>query len=387
LRFLTRIPARAAVNESVELVKHTRKRSAAALVNAVLRQGNIAARDIALESLLPADLSLADRLGILHSHPTWLVERWLARWGEVRTVAMLETNNRIGTPHGTSCAIVEESRREAVRVELARAGFKVEPGRWLRQALRVRGGNVNATKAYRHGWLAIQDEASQMIPLLLAPEPGHSVLELCAAPGGKTRGLARAASVSPVSSASSAVSISAGGEPLIVAADRHIHRLIAMRGRAHIVPGAPVHLVALDATQPLPFSARFDRILIDAPCSGTGTLARNPEIRWRLRPTDLADLQSRQQQIFLHAVEALAPGARLLYATCSLEPEENEHVLEHLLARRAGLRRVVGSSGLARHLAPGAAIHALFDSHGFFRTFPPDHATDGFFAALLEKSA
>jgi 16S rRNA (cytosine967-C5)-methyltransferase len=145
-----------------------------------------------------------------------------------------------------------------------------------------------------------------------------------------------------------------------------------------------VRLLALDAQQPLPFSGAFDRILVDAPCSGTGTLARNPEIRWRLRPGDLPELAARQAAILRHALEVLAPAGRLVYATCSLEPEENEQVVEQVLATAPGIRLISGREALLPHLREGAEAGTLFDAQGYFRTFPHVHGTDGFFAAVME---
>jgi len=364
MRFLTRIPARAAVNESVELVKWARKRSAATLVNAVLRRDSAAAKEH-VEKLLPPDLPPAEQLGILYSHPTWMVRRWLERFGEPRTVTLLEANNR--APR-LVCAIHHAEGSKPVVRALARQGLKTEPGRWLRSALAVRGGSPTRTDAFRRGWISIQDEASQMIPLLLDVHAGQAVLDLCAAPGGKTSCLAQAA----------------GPGALLVAADRHLHRLHAMQQQLRRLGLHRVRPVALDATLSLPFGVRFARILVDAPCSGTGTLARNPEIRWRLRPEDLRDFQRRQVTLLSHALEHLAPGGRLVYCTCSLEPEENEEVMTQLLRNGHKFRRVSAAPALAPHLVTGASAASFFGADGYFRTFPPVHHTDGFFAAVLE---
>jgi 16S rRNA (cytosine967-C5)-methyltransferase len=225
-----------------------------------------------------------------------------------------------------------------------------------------------------------------MVPLLLGVAPGDSVLDLCAAPGGKTLALARAAREGA----------------LVVAADRHLHRLGAMREHLRRTGMARVALVALDAALPLPWTHRFRRILVDAPCSGTGTLARNPEIRWRLKPTDLTNLQSRQVALLRNALDALDAGGRLIYSTCSLEPEENEQVVQQALAGRAEFR-LTGKeqlmAALVPHLQSGVAAELLFTEDclpggetgtdtlrgGVFRTFPPEHGTDGFFAVGIER--
>ncbi len=238
LRYLDRIPAHAAVTESVELVKKAHKRSAAPFVNAVLRKVN----------RKPVKWPAAD---IEFSIPAWMLDRWSAHYG-------------------------------------AEAGRKI-----AQAALREPESYINPDTG------RAQDIGAQSIVPLLEIQPGMTVLDLC--PGNKT-----------------AQAIAAGGR--VVAADRSSKRLAE-------VPAEALRVV-VDATQPLPFGTKFDRILIDAPCSGTGTLAPNPEIKWRLKPEDLVVFQDRQRKILAHGLELLKPGGRLVYSTCSLEVEENEQVTE-----------------------------------------------------------
>jgi 16S rRNA (cytosine967-C5)-methyltransferase len=370
LRFLQRIPARAAVHESVELVKRARKSSAAALANAVLRHLAGEVKHPAAE-YLPASVTQADRLGILHSHPTWIVERWLSRWGLARTTALLESNNR--TPP-LSCALHELARRQKIFNELGGDGLRVEPGRLLRSAFTVSGGSPARAQAFKEGRISIQDEASQAIPLLLDVQAGDHVLDLCAAPGGKTAPMVRAA----------------GATGLVVAADRHAHRLRAMRNQFTRLGLRNVRLVELDATQALPFGRKFERILVDAPCSGTGTLARHPEIRWRLDPRQLADLHKLQKAMLTSAAGQLAPGGRLVYSTCSIEPEENEEVVAEVLKGIPSLQRVPVSEtsrALALHLVDGLDAGDFFDAEGQFHTAPDNHSADGFFAGILTRDS
>jgi 16S rRNA (cytosine967-C5)-methyltransferase len=239
--FLDRVPAHAAVSESVELVKRARKTSAAGLVNAILRK---ASREEIQSALSGAPLHIE------LSCPEWILDRWTRRYGAEAAAG------------------------------IARAALG-EPVTY------IRGGRI-------------QDIGAQSIVPLLRLEPGQTFLDLCAAPGNKT---AQALETGVVA----------------VAADLHFHRAAPLRGL-----GIPV--VVLDGTQPLPFVRRFDRILVDAPCSGTGTLGRNPEIKWRLKPEDLTDLARRQAALLANAQAALAPGGLLVYSTCSLEPEENEGI-------------------------------------------------------------
>jgi 16S rRNA (cytosine967-C5)-methyltransferase len=378
LRYLSRVPPSAAGNESVELVKRARKSSAAGLVNAALCR---ASRDERLrtpgEELVPKGKTSAERLSLAWSHPAWLVERWLARFGEAGTRALLEANNRI--PRRT-VAVPDPSAMAAAIASLERQGFQPAPGRWLRSAVELgatpegglrRAGTRRGGAGASTSWFA-QDEASQMIPLLLDVRPGQLVLDLCAAPGGKTARV---------------IQMRGAGQRMVVAADVHLHRLRQMREFLGRLFAGGVHFVALDGTRPLPFGSRFDRILVDAPCSGTGTLARNPEIRWRLRHEDLAALAEKQRALLCHALERLAPGGRLVYSTCSLEPEENEQVVAAALAAHPAARIISGEAALAPHLLPCAEGRALFDSLGYFRTSPAVHGTDGFFAAVLEEAS
>ncbi len=361
LRWLERIPARAAVHESVELVKRARKASAAGLVNAVLRNASPAPP----EELVPHAWPLAERLAVLGSHPTWLVRRWLAALGEEATRALLAANN---SPPRVTCAVAAGESADWLIEELKSEGVEARPGRWLRGALELVGGVAARTRAFREGRVRIQDEASQMVALLLDTKPGMRVLDVCAAPGGKTLTLAEAV----------------GASGSVVAADLHVRRLRGMRERVARYP--QVQMLALDAAAgELPVAGEFDAILVDVPCSGTGTLARHPEIRWRLRVEDLAELRARQTAILLHAAARLRAGGRLVYSTCSLEPEENERMVEAALAQRLELRLVSVAAALATHLRDSANAGALFDKGGFFRTWPHRHGTDGFFAAVLER--
>ncbi len=371
LRFLDRIPPSAAVNESVQLARRAGRASAAGLVNAVLR-GLADGAKLPADSFVPADASLATRLGLTHSHPDWLVSRWLRNFGEHRTRALLASNN---APAAVACAVHTDSGSpediQTVISELASDICQVNSGRWLKHSLRLRSGNVSRSAAFRQGRIHIQDEASQMVPLLLDARPGESVLELCAGQGGKTLQL-----------------LAHTRECSIISADLHWRNLAALRRRAAWRPASAassLELVALDAARPLPFSRKFQKILVDAPCSGTGTLARNPEIRWRLSETQLSGQPDRQLAILRQAARCLAPGGRLVYATCSLEPEENEELIGHFLHLDSGFRTVHPGSALAPHLLEDASPEQLISHDGAFRTFPPESLTDGFFAVALEQ--
>lgn len=350
--FLKDIPVRAAVHESVEIVKQARKRSAAGFVNAVLRK---CARE------LPRRENHLD--AVRRSFPPWLIERWHRNLGAA-TDAMLTAS--VSVPPTYLRPAAREVTREALAAELRQGGVSTEPAQYSPRALRVTSGNLNTTDACRDGKIVIQDEGSQLVAELLAPQQGDAVLDLCAAPG--------------VKAAQIAAEMQSG---MYVACDRSGRRLNTMRKlTAGAWPQAvKLHLVRLDATQSLPFASEFDRVLVDAPCSGTGTLARNPEIKWRLTPSDIERHAERQRFILESALAALRPGGRLVYATCSLEPEENEEVVDCVLNSHAGFRAV----GAAEMKSTFPTMAELIDGIGAFRSIPGVAPFDGFYAAVIER--
>lgn len=366
--FLAKIPKSAAVNEGVELAKRARKRSATGLVNAVLRKCEPARgqpRPGETETAPPDAESLA---GAVRSLPPWLAERWATHFGNEAMNSLAWVS--VTTPN-TTLRIVssgDAGDREQIRQRLLGEGIITRPGRYSSQALVVGSGPVWSSKIILEGEAVIQDEASQLVASLVAPQRDERVLDLCAAPGIKTRQIA-AAQV-------------AG---LLVACDLSARRLRTMRRLlpTRLPDNLRLCLVRLDAARALQFGIRFDRILVDAPCSGTGTLARNPEIKLRLTPSDLTRLAELQLKILQNALQALAVGGRLVYATCSLEPEENEQVVERCLQSDSGVRMV--SAGELAEEFP--ALSSLFDSQGYFRTRPDLHGMDGFFAAVLQRES
>jgi len=359
--FLDRVPARAAVNESVELVKHSRKRSATPFANAVLRKLSARLPELR-DKLLSSPTENISQLADGASHPQWLVERWIHQHGETVTKQICEYDQKIPQ---TSIRLTDP----AVEAELQREGIQLAPGKLLTSARRIQSGDLTATAAFREGLVNIQDEASQLVALLVGR--ASTILDCCAAPGGKTRIVAERNS-----------------NAKILAMDLHPHRTRLLR---KLVSADNVYVIASDALH-LPTRALFERVLVDVPCSGTGTLARNPEIKWRLTTNDIDDLQARQVEILQSAMRCVAPGGRLVYSTCSLEREENSDVVEKALAASDSFRLVDCLELLEKLRLEGelALTRENFDSiisGPYLRTIPGVYPCDGFFAAVLEKSS
>ncbi|MGC2553713.1 MAG: 16S rRNA (cytosine(967)-C(5))-methyltransferase RsmB [Candidatus Sulfotelmatobacter sp.] len=367
LGWLSRIPARAAINESVELVKRARKRSAAPFVNAVLRKLN--ANISHVDSSPPPTISDAsvEALAASSAHPLWLVERWAQAYG-------LDPAFRICRYDQSVPVTAIRLRRPEAEEQIKAEGIELAPGAFLVSARRVQHGDVTRTAAFHAGLLVIQDEASQLVAALVGR--GAHILDCCAAPGGKTLAIA-----------------DRNPNANISAVDLHVHRarllrrLLSAPDLQTTTKSNDIRVVAADARD-LPFAAKFDRVLADVPCSGTGTLSRNPEIKWRLTPRDLADLQARQLAILRSAMARVAPGGRLVYSTCSLEKEENEDVIERLSEEDSSFRVIDCHAELEQLRENHELIWpnpASLTRGPYLRTLPGVLPCDGFFAAILEK--
>jgi 16S rRNA (cytosine967-C5)-methyltransferase len=360
--FLDRIPKRAAVHESVELVKRARKRSAVPFANAVLRKlANWTSEN--REASAIADATSVAELSERSAHPEWLVTRWVNELGYPPTQQICAYDQR--TP-GTAIYLGQSGLDRELDNELKKSGIQLEKGKLLASARRVLSGDLTHTRAFLDGRIAIQDEASQLVALLVGK--GTNMLDCCAAPGGKTRVLAER-----------------NPDADIVAIELHPHRSRLLR---KLVTAKNVQVITAEMRE-LPVSTRFDRVLADVPCSGTGTLARNPEIKWRLKLEDLADLQTRQLAILRAAMQHVAVGGRLVYSTCSLEPEENSQVVEKAIAADSSFHVHDCRQELEHLRSSGELVWSDLDSltNGpYVRTIPGVHPCDGFFAAIMQKS-
>jgi 16S rRNA (cytosine967-C5)-methyltransferase len=332
LRFLTRVPASAAVNEAVNLVRSARVSSAAAFVNAVLRR---AIREADFDPST-AVVDPLEKLAIETSHPRWLVERWARQFGVEEAAAFARANNRVPP---TAFRVVD---RDFTDLENQ---LVLEPSKVAENAWRVSGAASRLRELAAEGKIYLQDEASQLVAQTVEIQPGERVLDLCAAPGSKTTLMA----------------LRANDSALIVASDRSPTRLNTVVKTGELQKLTSIKSVVLDATKSLPFdNSVFDRILIDAPCSGTGTLRRNPEIRYRISENDIHTLATQQKLFLQNATRVLKPGGQLVYSTCSVEREENEQVIDAFLA-----------------------ANAKFQLTKTTRTWPHREGSDGFFIASL----
>jgi len=368
LLFLTRIPKHAAVNESVELVKQARKRSAAGMVNAVLRK--IAKDGSELPQLYqnrgevgqPSKKSF-DAVNFpqlqVAAHSEWLVKRWTETYGA-------DVAKQICAYDQVAPGTVIRLNDARLIEELKREGITLQGGKILAKAFVVDSRDISKTKTFRERRLIIQDEASQLVALLVGK--GNTMLDCCAAPGGKTRIIAEQ-----------------NPESNVIAMELHPHRAALIK---KLVPLHNVQVLVGDA-RTMPVAKQFDRVLVDAPCSGTGTLARNPEIKWRLKPEDLCRLQDYQLEILSAAISCVAPRGQIIYSTCSLEPEENSEVIEKALALNSSFRVLDCRGELLRLKQDGELAIDDLDSvlcGRYLRTIPGVHRCDGFFAAILEKN-
>ena len=318
---LDRVPAAAAVNDAVQMTRRAGKTSAAGLVNAVLRAISRNTHRLPLPQRPPEGNALR-YLEISLSHPAWLADRWMRRYGFDTAEKWAVFNNR-PAPLTLRVNRLKIERDALVRL-LAEQDVDVEPGRFAPDALIVKSGNPLRTPLANTGIFFVMDEASQLVALLAAPEAGMRVLDACASPGGKTTAMAALA----------------GDRAHVVAADVRNARIQLLRQTVNTSGARGVRIVQADLASGLPFAPGFDIVLVDAPCSGLGTVRRDPDIRWRRQEPDLARFAAAQLVMIGHAGTAVRPGGRLVYATCSSEPDENEFVVSEFLKTNSTFRQV-----------------------------------------------
>jgi len=356
LLHMSSVPAYAAIAQSVELAKRRHGMGASGLVNAVLRRldrDRAAAVSSGTPLVPPTPQDPIDALALEHSHPRWIVARWVARWGEEETRRLLAANNTEAPVVVRPYNIV----REQLEAMLEGAGVRVDDVPLLRDSIRLAAGvSLTELGAFRQGVLYVQDPAATLVTQFAAIPLGSTVADLCAAPGGKTLELSR-------------------GAAAVLTADRSFARLQRTVSNVRRLEARNVHPLVADAREPA--IEPVDAVLVDAPCTGTGTFRRHPDARWRLKVSDLAVMGALQRSIIRSAARVVRPGGLLIYSTCSLEPEENDAQVESFLAEHAGEWTL--------EPPPEGTVPAAVVDAGRLRVLPQRHGTDGAFAARLRR--
>lgn len=359
--FLDRVPAHAAINESVNLVLRSRKRSARGFVNAILRKASAGVPELKFEDPV-------GEICVMTSHPRWLVSKWVAEFGFEAASAICNANNKPVSPafRLTSRYFKEFGRSKATIEKICSdLGLKfgsIRESGLVADCYFADEDRKQLRLAAEKGYVYFQDAGSQLVANAVQIRPGRSLLDLCASPGGKVTKIASEVEMSDF---------------IFVAADVSTSRVSNLKANCINQGLESVNVLQLDATRELPFSGgSFDAVLVDAPCTGTGTIRHNPEIRYRVNSEDIHAKQEKQRRILENASKAVKVGGSLMYATCSLEREENEGVVSSFLTGNK-------TFALRKPSAPGRFIQ----ESGYLRTFPSDFEGDGFFMATFIRNA
>jgi 16S rRNA (cytosine967-C5)-methyltransferase len=359
LLHLDRVPASAVVDDAVQLARKAGKKSAAGFVNALLRRVSRERTRLPLPDRPPLDV-----LAVTLSHPRWLAARWLERHGVENATRWARFNNsaapltlRVNTLQTTADALI---------ADLDAAGVTVVHGRFAPGALIVTAGNPLLTPLAHAGVFAVQDEASQLVGEYVAAAAGERVLDACASPGGKTTQIAAAMQ----------------GRGTVVAADVRGRRLDLLARTVAASRAPNIRVVQADARATPAFAAVFDAVLVDAPCSGLGTIRRDPDVRWRRSEADLTVFAAAQREMLTSLATVVRPGGRIVYSTCSSEPDENEAVVADFLAAHPAFRRDTPGSFLER-----PELAQLLDADGALKTLPFRDGLEAFYAARLVRSS
>ncbi len=349
--YFMRVPDWAVVSESVEIEKSSSHSGKPSLVNAVLR--NV----LRQKGLFAPPLSLEDpvsNIAVNTSHPKWLVKKWLLRFGEEGARQLAEANNMV--PPMTIRVNTLRSTRQNLLSLLAEHGIEAVPTAFSPDGITLKNVRGHTELAFAHGLFAVQDEASQLVSYLLDPKPGEKVLDACAAPGGKTTHIAQL--------------MQDAGE--ITAVEKEGKRIEMLRDNIGVLGIRSVVIINQDVSQ-LSGEGPFDRILIDAPCSATGVIRRNPDIKYRRKAKDLEDYRTKQTDLINKTSRLLKEGGRLVYSVCSTETEEGEQVINEFLKTSMEFRIIDAEAEFLKS----------FMHDGFLRTYPHLHNMDGFFGVAL----
>ena len=361
LLFLDRVPPAAAVHEAVELAKMSQPQHVVRFVNGVLRA---IGRERETLKTATAEGTPAEQLAVRHSYPVWLVERWLRELGSEETEALCHAGNQVAPT--TIRTNTLKTTPKALATALRESGFSVEPGRLAPEALHLRAvrTDLSSLPEYARGEFQVQDEASQLVARLLDPQPGERVLDGCAGMGVKTTHLAQLM----------------GNRGEIVAVDSQGWKLTRLAENARRLQVSCLQTVEGDLLTQDRLAGGFDRVLVDAPCTGLGVLRRNPDIKWKVGPKDCRRLHLLQTELLVRAAELVRPGGVLVYATCTLTPEENEGTVKAFLTEHGDFSLEDG-----KVILPTSSGDVV-EEQGSLKTWPHRHGVDGFFAARLRRS-
>lgn len=347
--FLDKVPAYSAINESVNLVQKAKKTSAKGLVNAVLRRATREKIDLKFSNEI-------EKLSVETSNPLWLIEKWIEQFGFDETEKLARANNEISKIAFRATSKISAENSDFIK--------NYEKSEFLENCYIAEKFSSELFKMAENGEIYVQDEASQMVAEIVDLRENDCFLDVCAAPGSKTTRIASRKE-------------NTNERNLLVAGDLYEHRVEFLKENCRRQSVEFVNIVRYDAEKSLPFAEEsFDFVLLDAPCSGTGTIRHNPEIRYFLRENDFSDLASKQLKLLENASKLVKQGGNLIYSTCSLEQEENEKVVEKFTAENRKFVKTV---------PPLPEI--FLTEENFARTFPHKNDTDGFFIALLKRKA
>ncbi len=353
--FLDRIPDYAAISEAVKQSKKFGSKGCSSLVNGVLRSMAERSSDIAFPD---GKHQPVEHISTFYSHPRWLVDRWVKRYGVEETQRLCEANNSV--PPLSIRANLLKTTREELSEKLQQENVSSQPGRLSSSSLSiVIRDDLASLEAYRKGLFQVQDESSVLVSDILEPRPGETIVDLCSGPGGKTTHIAELME----------------DEGLVIAVDIRRSRLKFVLDNAGRLGLNIIVGVVADGQF---FGARSaDRILVDAPCSGLGVLRRRADLRWRMSEKEIVNLSRLQLALLLSAADSVRAGGILVYSTCTIEPEENELVVSRFLELRGDYRL---------EDAGGFVASSLVDEEGYYRTLPHKQGLDGAFAARLVKA-
>lgn len=360
LRYLNQIPPSAAVNSTVELAKENHFSGLTGFVNGLLRQYIRQDADSTNQHLLKLPENPVERLGILHSFPDWIVQVWLEQLGDAETEQLCEWMN--ASPTIDLRVNILRTSIEEVEAAMHSAGISVSRIPHLPQGLRLTGtiGTIANLPGFSQGWWSIQDSSAQLVSYLLDPQPGEVIIDACAAPGGKTTHIAELI----------------GDNGTVWGCDRTPSRLKKLQENTHRLGLKSIQICTGDSRNQSQFTNIADRVLLDAPCSGLGTLHRRADARWRHTKETVTELAALQSELLAQSATWVKPGGSLAYSTCTLHPVENENIIQAFLERHPHwqIQSPMPNSNLAPFTTP----------EGWLKVWPHRHQMDGFFMVLLK---